>query len=116
MRQELAKRQGERATFRGVFARYGEKRGWEGRTERAVLLRDIRDAEGELVADHIWLNYTRAIESLGDLVEGDIVQFDARVTEYEKGYKGWRLDVYAPVETDYKLSRPTRVRKVEAET
>jgi hypothetical protein len=29
---------------------------------------------------------------------------------YEKGYKGYREDVYdAPVKTDYKLERPTKV-------
>ena len=34
----------------------------------------------------------------------------ARVTTYEKGYKGYRDDVYdSPVKTDYKLERPTKV-------
>ena len=47
-----------------------------------------------------------------DLREGDRVEFCARVKEYEKGYAGRRDDVYKPVEIDYKLSHPTRVRKL----
>jgi hypothetical protein len=31
---------------------------------------------------------------------------------YTKGYKGRREDVWKPVETDYRLSYPTNVRKV----
>jgi len=43
----------------------------------------------------------------------DIVEFRGRVEKYIKGYKGWRDDVYErPTEEDYKLSFPTKVRKV----
>ena len=43
---------------------------------------------------------------------GDVVEFEARVTPYEKGYKGGREYVYKPVTIDYKLSRPTKVEKI----
>jgi hypothetical protein len=46
------------------------------------------------------------------LQPGDLVQLAARVTTYTKGYKGRREDVWKPVETDYRLSYPTNVRKV----
>jgi len=55
---------------------------------------------------------TKGFASLGPLEDGDVIEFRARVTQYTKGYKGYRDDVYVPIETDYKLSRPTKVRIV----
>jgi len=110
MRQELEKRDGERTTFHGTFARFGSKRGWKGDLP-TVLFQDIRTPTGEPICDHLWMNLTKGIAAL-DLQIGDVVQFDARVQEYEKGYKG-RRDVYdAPISIDYKLSHPTRLVKV----
>jgi len=111
MRNALQQRDGERATFLGTFERMGTKRGWAG-DEPTVLLKDIRTPDGTPICDHLWCNRTKAFAALG-LVPGDVIQFDARVKEYEKGYKGRREDVYVPIEIDYKLSHPTKVRKVE---
>jgi hypothetical protein len=111
VRKELAKIDGERCSFQGVFVRYGLKSGWKGNQERTVLLRDIRGAAGYVVTDHLWFNLTKGFQGLGELAEGDVILFDARVKEYEKGYKGRREDVYAPIELDYKLSHPTRIRR-----
>jgi len=111
MRKALQQRDGERATFLGTFERMGSQRGWMG-DEPTVLLRDIRTLSGEPLCDHLWFAFTKAVASL-NLTPGDVVQFDARIKEYEKGYKGRREDVYVPVERDYKLSHPTKVRKVE---
>ncbi len=110
MRQELEKRDGERATFRGTFERFGTKRGWVG-DEPTVLLKDICTHSGDPICDHLWMNLTKGIAAL-DLRLGDVVQFDARVQEYEKGYFGRRDDVFKPITIDYKLSYPTKVRKV----
>jgi hypothetical protein len=45
---------------------------------------------------------------------GEEVVFVARVPRYEKGDKGSREDVFAaPPSTDYRLSSPTSVRRVE---
>ncbi len=111
MRNALQQRDGERATFLGTFERMGTKRGWAG-DEPTVLLKDIRTPDGTPICDHLWFNRTKAFAALG-LVPGDVIQFDARVKEYEKGYKGRREDVYVAIEIDYKLSHPTKVRKVE---
>jgi hypothetical protein len=111
MRKALQQRDGERATFLGTFERMGSKRGWRG-DEPTVLLKDIRMPVGEPICDHLWFALTQAFASL-NLIPGNIVQFDARVKEYEKGYEGRRDDVYVPIEIDYKLSHPTKVRKVE---
>lgn len=97
----------ERHTFTGTFERFGIKRGYKGPVE-TVLLVDIFDSNGKKMTDHLWFNKTKGFASL-DLKEGDIIQFDARVAACEKGYKGYREDVYAPIKTDYKLSYPTKI-------
>ena len=38
------------------------------------------------------------------------LQFDARIKEYEKGYKGRRLDVYKPISKDYGLFCPSKIK------
>ncbi len=79
---------------------------------KTVLLINIKDADGTFVCDHLWFMLTKQFDALA-LREGDAVQFDARVKEYEKGYRGWRDGVIAPITRDYKLSHPTRVQKVD---
>lgn len=112
MRKELSKINNVRNTFTGTFVRLGIKRGWKGSTLTTVLLTDIKDSEGNVVSDHLWFNYTKGFESI-NLQENDIIQFEARVTEYLKGYCGYREDVYKPIEWDYKLSYPTKIKKIK---
>ena len=112
MRHALQALEEVRATFTGTFERFGSKRGWQGREDKTVLLRGIVDTAGNAVCDHLWFNHTVAFARLR-LQPGDVVTFDARVKEYVKGYFGRRDEVYRPVEVDYKLSHPTRVRKVQ---
>ena len=112
MRKALAAQEDERSSFSGTFERFGSKPGWQGRQEQTVLLKDVCDRTGTRVCDHLWFNLTKAFALL-NLQSGDTVAFDARVKAYEKGYFGRRWDVYKPAEIDYKLSHPTRVRKVE---
>jgi hypothetical protein len=111
MRKALAARKEERTIFQGTFERFGTKNGWQGRQEKTILLKDICDATGKRVCDHLWFNLTRDSAAL-DPQPGDTVAFDARVKAYEKGYFGRRWDVYKPAAIDYKLSHPTKVRKV----
>jgi hypothetical protein len=113
MRKELSKIEGVRGRFEGIFVRFGTKRGWKGYPETTVLLKDIRLlTEGKYITDHIWFSCGKRLEAL-NLKENDVVRFDARVTSYEKGYKGYREDVFdAPIETDYRLSFPTNVVKI----
>ena len=112
MRKGLAKMEGVRSSFEGVFVRFGSKTSYKGYPQSTLLLRDVRElGSDENIADHIWFTVGKRLASL-ILVEGDRVQFDARVTPYEKGYKGYRDDVYdSPIEFDYRLSFPTKVTK-----
>ncbi len=113
MRNELAKIEGNRARFEGIFVRFGTKRGYKGYPEATVLLRNVKSIQTEqIMTNHLWFTCGKRLESL-NLKENDVVRFDARVTPYQKGYKGYRDDVYdSPIETDYRLSFPTNVVKV----
>lgn len=105
----------DRHTFTGRFARFGEKRAYKSPIpDVTVLLLEVKDTDGNMVADHLWFNYTKGFKDC-NLAIGDIVQFDARVKEYEKGYKGHRYDdeFFHPVSIDYKLSHPTKISVIE---
>lgn len=113
MREKLKEIHRTRTRFSGVFVRFGEKNGYQGRTIRTVLLKDITSG-GEVMCDHVWFVCGKQLAAL-DLKEGDEIDFNARVTAYTKGYKGRREDVYKPLERDYRLSFPTKFRKREKE-
>ena len=103
----------ERHTFRGTFVREGTKPGYRG-PERTLLLRDVIEVTSrKVVAEHLWFNFTKGFQVIEPLAEDDVIQFDARVSQYERGYQGhnWERAIENPVETDYKLSRPTRISK-----
>lgn len=110
-RKTLKKMDGERLKFYGTFERFGTKNGYMG-IQKTVLLVDVKLAEtDQIVTQHLWFNLTKGFEKL-DLQIGDKVEFHARVKEYTKGYVGRRLEVYKPIETDYKLSHPTKLKKL----
>ena len=111
LREKLAKLRNMRKRFKGTFDRFGLKSGYKGPLT-TVLLKDIIDvSSGKVVTDHLWFNLTKGLEKL-QLLEGDIVGFDARVTRYLKGYQGIREDELHPVGIDYRLSFPTKVEKL----
>ncbi|MBU2634768.1 MAG: hypothetical protein KJ674_06030 [Nanoarchaeota archaeon] len=78
---------------------------------------DVTDVlTNEVLTDHLWFTCGKRFDCL-DLLEGELVQFDARVTEYLKGYQGGDEGSYEDVygqELDYRLSFPTKVKKVNA--
>lgn len=113
MRKELAKINGIRSRFEAIFVRFGSKTNYKGYPESTVLFSEIKSLnDGKILADHVWFTCGKRLDAL-HLCEGDIVQFDARVTSYIKGYRGYRDDVYdAPIEKDYRLSFPTKLVKV----
>jgi hypothetical protein len=108
MRKELSKIENERSSFIGTFKRYGTKTNYKGFPEKTILLINIKNIEGKVVSDHLWFNFTKQFEKLGELKEGDMVSFDARVKTYIKGYVNFREEIDNR-ELDYKLSHPTKV-------
>lgn len=109
MRDKLENRYGQRTKFYGIFERFGVKPDYHGiGTVQTILLKDLRDANKQLVADHLWLTYTKSFQSI-DLVPGAVVEFLARVKAYMKGRRDEKT-------FDYKLSRPTKVKLVSVPT
>ena len=108
MRKEIKNIGKEKShTFTAVFERTGWKSGYKCDLQ-TVLLTSI-SMNGKIVADHLWFNLTKGFKD-ADMKPGDIVEFQARVASYTKGYKGYKEDVYVPIEKDYKLERPTRIK------
>jgi len=118
MRQELKLIDGLRKQFTGTFVRYGKKTGFKGYPLTTILLSNVVcTASSKINCDHLWFNLTKEFDNI-KLVEGDTVMFDARVKEYTKGYKGHRYDDddymnEHPIESDYKLSHPTKIKLIK---
>ena len=112
VRKALQAKEGQRSLYIGEFRRIGSKRGYKGNIV-TIIWKDVRDETGQIVVDYLWSNMTKAFKQ-ADLKPGDLVEFRATVKKYIKGYQGKRKDVFdKPIETDYHLSRPTNVRKLE---
>lgn len=113
MRKLLKQQIGRRGEFRATVAQFGTKSAFRGPDLPTMLLRDVKDETGQIVTNHLWMTVGKQLSRLNVQVGEEIV-FVARVTRYEKGYKGSRADVFAaPPSTDYRLSYPTNVRRVE---
>jgi hypothetical protein len=111
MRKELASVNGSRKRFTAVFSRVGKKVSYKGYSEETILLKTVVDLEtNKGVADHIWFSYTQGFIK-ASLKPGDIVEFEARVKEYRKGYinKNYKIDNST---IDFKLSNPTKIKRV----
>jgi len=110
LRQELKKIDQQRELFRGTFKKYGQKTGYKGPSTETILLTSIRDGNENIICDHLWFNLTKGFEQLGTLKEGEILQFEARVKKYRKGYinRGAGID---QSKFDYKLSHPTKIER-----
>lgn len=109
MRRKLKElRFDKRYTFVGTFERFGTKHGYMGDV-KTVLLKDIHlKDETEILTDHLWFNATKGFENVNP-TQGDQIQFNGRVEDYQRGYNGYREDVYIPCSTDYKICFPTKV-------
>lgn len=108
MRKNLEDKLGLRKKFRAVFTRFGKKVNYQGYTEITILLTQVVDAEtNTLVTDHHWFAFTKGFEK-AQLKEGAIIEFEARVKMYKKGYVNRKLSVNE-TKLDYKLSHPTHV-------
>ena len=83
----------ERHTFIGVFERFGKRHGYKHSIE-TVLLKNIQLLSSDTnepapIADHLWFDLTKGFKQ-AKLNFHDVVKFDARVSLYVKGYKGYR--------------------------
>lgn len=109
MRIQLAKQNNVRSSFTGIFERFGTKKNYHGFPEKTVLLSDIKDTKNNVVSSHCWFNFTKQFQALGDIKPGAIIEFDARVKKYNKGYVNHHEFVDERT-FDFKLSHPTKIR------
>lgn len=92
MRDTMKDLCGKRLKFNGVFCKIGHRNSFytEGNKRKfnrklyTVLLRDLRDENGELIADHLWLDLTPPWVCVHPNF-GDIVEFTGLVQNYVKG-------------------------------
>jgi hypothetical protein len=111
MRVKLGKDEGIRKKFIATFSRFGKKRNFKGYSEDTILLTNVTDAEtSSIVADHIWFSYTKLFEKI-TLKEGSLVEFEARVKSYTKGYFNKAVGINQR-KADFKLSHPTKIKIV----
>lgn len=112
MREQLVQLEGERKKFTARFSRLGKKINYKGYSEDTILLTSVQDAEtGTTVSDHVWFTFSKGFEKL-TLRENVLLEFEARVKEYKKGYVNRQLGVNQR-KRDLKLSHPTKIRIVE---
>lgn len=110
MRTELRKLGSEkRYKFTAKVGAFGTRPAYKGPAIKTVLLVSIMH-EDKHVANHLWMTYGASFEGL-NLEIGDNIEFEARVSEYIKGYFGRRDDVYKPIELDYRLIYPSKIKK-----
>lgn len=113
MRERLQRFDGERMRFRARIERFGKKNAYRGKPKPTVLFVDVQLARsGQPVTEHLWFTCGKWSETLA---VGDTIEFDARVGDYVKGYRGWDETRAAenPPTRDYRLQHPTRVVKVD---
>ena len=113
MRKLLKQQMGRRGEFRATVAQFGTRSANLGPDLSTMLRKRVKDETGQMVTDHLWMTVGKQLSRLNVQVGEEIV-FVARVTRYEKGYKGFREDVFAALpSTEYRLSYPTKVRRGE---
>ena len=109
MRHGLQLIDGVRTRFRSTFKRFGKKSGYKKRWVLTILLVDVKIAGDEnVLCDHVWMTAGKQFKDL-DLHSGDIIEFNARVGAYRKGYS--MDDLERPFRIDYRLERPTKMEK-----
>ena len=111
MRRKLIASEGQRKKFSAIFSRVGKKLNFKGYSEETILLRNVVDMEtNEMITDHLWINFTKTFETLV-LEEGVMIEFEARVKKYSKGYVNARLGIDSS-KKDFKLSHLTKIRVI----
>ena len=113
MRKNLADMYNVRSRFLGTFERFGKKTAYKGPDivtfvlSNVKIVRDLPDynlEKGDQVTDHLWFTYGKRFKKIKNLTPGDLIEFDARVRIYTKGYKKDHFD--------YNLKYPSKVKRI----
>ena len=71
---------------------------------RVVLLKNVVEASGKFNFDHLWVPFFHECEEF-ELLQGDLIKFEARVEKYRKGLK-YQYESYGL--TEVKNVTPTK--------
>jgi hypothetical protein len=80
-----------------------------------LLLKDIKDETGQIVTDYQWFNLAKGF-SIANLFPGDIVEFSGKVKKNTLGKKKLFNGSYSSVKDDFKITFPSKVRKITGAT
>lgn len=90
----------KRFEYTATFQKFGIKSGYKSSLPTFIVT-NVKDSNGKLITDHLWLNFTTVFNQFGWLQPGDIIKFSGRVDTYYKGYYKDQLD--------YRLTYPSKV-------
>ncbi len=115
MRESLKKLNGERKTFIGTFEQYSSRK-YSVAYRKTALIKNIKDINGKFISDHAWVACNENFNDIGNLTKGDVIQFNAKIKEYIKGYWDLReeINIIKPYEKDYKFDELKKVRIIKA--
>lgn len=114
MRELLKGNLNKRMELSGVFDKYGVRKSYlrgKSKPDRipTVLLKDIKDAEGNEIANHMWIQEAMLFKHLKP-IKGDTFYFSAKIGTYIKGYKGERVKEEKRIAIDYRLKHFKNIR------
>ena len=107
MRKKLKPYLNQRVRFKAIVESFGKKASFRGDDVDTVLLSNVIIVEGNIHAtNHIWITKTKMWQTIEI---GDVVNFNAKVVAYTKGYKGYKTNIDKPIKNDYRIERPTKL-------
>lgn len=98
---------GGRFTFRAMVKKVTYAR-IRGRNRKMVILRHIQYGK-RIVTGHLWMQMGETFKGL-DIKRLQLIEFEAEVCEYVKGYVGPNEDVNKPLQIDYCLRFPSNIK------
>lgn len=77
-----------RQIFTAVIGRIRIKNNYYGLPEETLMLHNLKNVEGQILTDHIWINKSKNTAILFDIasqgLKNQIVNFSGRITQYSK--------------------------------
>lgn len=107
MREELKKLNQLRRMFTATIGRFGRRNvnHLNKNIVWTILLKNITDKDGNIIADHLWINLNKEFDKL-NIREGDRIKFSAKIIEYYKKSNSLKK------KKDYKIDKLLNIKKL----
>ncbi len=87
----MSRQEGETITVRAEVGRFG--RDYDGKP--TILLCQVKQKyKHTVLTDHVWTSYAREFVKAGMILPGDLIEFTATVTPYNKLVRGEQITEY----------------------